>query len=438
MKIRKQEISAKDGEGSVVLIAEEPEDMWHLYNLVMKGDELTASTYRKVVSTSSTGSTRSQKKKITLTLKVETTHFDPIESLIRVKGVNINENRFVKIGAYHTIELEVGRKLALKKVCWDTIYMERLKMACDITKKADLAAIMLQPGLANICLITSHMTVVRCKIEKSIPRKRQGRSGHDKALKSFYNSVMRAVVQYINFDIVKCVLVASPGFFKNDFFQFVKENAIKEGFGVLNSNLSRFVLCHAASGHKHDLKNVLADEEIQRLVQDTQAADEVRVLREFFQVLNDDPNRAFYGYKHCVVANESKAIQSLLVTDSLFRASDIKTRREYVSLVETVRENGGQVYIFSSLHVSGEQLALVTGVAAILRFPMAEIEELNGGCFDQSSSSSSSSGESADEDDLNDLIDANSAASGTNVESGLAKSGGDRDAENAVDDLFSF
>ena len=63
MKIRKQEISAKDGEGSVMLTAEEPEDMWHLYNLVMQGDELTASTYRKVVSTSSTGSTRSQKKK---------------------------------------------------------------------------------------------------------------------------------------------------------------------------------------------------------------------------------------------------------------------------------------------------------------------------------------------------------------------------------------
>ena len=68
MKIRKQQISEKDGEGSVTLVAEEPEDMWHLYNLVMSGDELRASTYRKVVSTSSTGTTRSDKKKITLTL----------------------------------------------------------------------------------------------------------------------------------------------------------------------------------------------------------------------------------------------------------------------------------------------------------------------------------------------------------------------------------
>jgi protein pelota len=442
MKIRKQQISSKDGEGSVTLVAEEPEDMWHLYNLVMRGDELRASTYRKVVSTSSTGSTRSDKKKITLTLRVEATSFDPVEGVIRVKGVNVGENRWVKVGAYHTLELEAGRSFTLGKACWDTIYMERLKMACDVSRKADLAAVILQPGLAHVCLITSHMTVVRAKIEKSIPRKRQGRSGHDKAVGSFYGSVMRAIVHHVNFDIVKCVLVASPGFFKQDFLRYVRENAIKQDFRELNANLSRFVLCHAASGHKHDLKNVLADEDVQRQVQDTQAADEVRVLREFFRVLNDDPNRAFYGFKHCVMADEAKAIDSLLVTDSLFRAADVKTRREYVNLVESVRENGGQVYVFSSLHVSGEQLALVTGVAAILRFPMPDIELANGGLFDESSSSSSSSsssGESAGEDD-----DAAAAAGeaflrrGAASETGAAGGGADRAAEDAVDDLFSF
>ncbi len=31
--------------------------------------------------------------------------------------------------------------------------------------------------------------------------------------------------------------------------------------------------------------------------------------------------------------------------------------------------------IFSSLHVSGEQLALLSGVAAILRYPLPEIED---------------------------------------------------------------
>lgn len=35
------------------------------------------------------------------------------------------------------------------------------------------------------------------------------------------------------------------------------------------------------------------------------------------------------------------------------------------------------VQIFSSLHVSGEQLKQITGIAAILRFPMPELLELD-------------------------------------------------------------
>ena len=34
----------------------------------------------------------------------------------------------------------------------------------------------------------------------------------------------------------------------------------------------------------------------------------------------------------------------------------------YVNLVESVKKNGGKVFIFSSLHVTGEQLALYTGI----------------------------------------------------------------------------
>lgn len=43
---------------------------------------------------------------------------------------------------------------------------------------------------------------------------------------------------------------------------------------------------------------------------------------------------------------------SLLV---LSRCQDIALRKEYVELVENVKDSGGDVKIFSSLHVSGER-----------------------------------------------------------------------------------
>lgn len=77
----------------------------------------------------------------------------------------------------------------------------------------------------------------------------------------------------------------------------------------------------------------------------------------------------------------------------MFRCQDVNLRKEYVNLVESVKEFGGDVKIFSSLHVSGErkfiidyvlqfliyllllELEQLTGIAAILRFPMPELEE---------------------------------------------------------------
>lgn len=34
---------------------------------------------------------------------------------------------------------------------------------------------------------------------------------------------------------------------------------------------------------------------------------------------------------------------------------DVKQRKEYVELVENVRESGGEVKIFSSMHISGQR-----------------------------------------------------------------------------------
>lgn len=108
-------------------------------------------------------------------------------------------------------------------------------------------------------------------------------------------------------------------------------------------------------------------------------------------MLHTDQDRAYYGYKHVVAANANNAIETLLITDELFRNQDIATRRKYVDLVESVRDNGGTVRLFSSLHVSGEKLGQISGVAAILRFPMPEIDEADDG---------SDSDSDAEQDDL--------------------------------------
>jgi protein pelota len=376
MKLIKKNISAKDGSGSIILRPDLPEDLWHAYNLLQTSDLVRCTTLRKVINTSSTGSTTSNKVRTSITIKVNKVDFDPDSLQVRISGPNVEESKFVKMGAHHTLTLEIGRNFTIEKECWDQIFLDRIEEACNPDLAAEIAAIVMQPGLAHLCLVTGSITVTKARIDITIPKKRTGSSNHAKALKRFYEAVYQAVLRHVDFDQIKCVLCASPGYVKDDFYKYLCEESVRRDDRKLMENKSKFVLCKASSGHKHALEEVFSDESIMSKMTDTKIAKEVAALNRFMRMIDTDPDRAYYGYNHVQKANEELAIDTLLVTDDLFRSSEIAMRKKYVQLVESVRENGGIVYVFSSLHVSGAQLGQLSGVAAILRYPLPDLEQM--------------------------------------------------------------
>ena len=90
------------------------------------------------------------------------------------------------MGGFHTLDLELHRPFIIIKECWDIIHLERIQTACDVTKSADIAASVLQEGLAKVCLVTDNMTIVRQSIETNVPKKRRGTTtDHDKGASTF-------------------------------------------------------------------------------------------------------------------------------------------------------------------------------------------------------------------------------------------------------------
>jgi protein pelota len=377
MKIIKKNISAKDGSGSIMLRPENPEDLWHAYNLIQKGDLVRCTTVRKVVKESNTGSTTSSKKRLNLTIDIKKVDFDPDSQEVRLSGRVQSENDFVRMGAHHTLTLELNQNFGVEKTCWDQIYLDLIDEASNPDRQAEVAAIVMHSGLAHVCLVTGALTITKARIDVNIPKKRTGSSQNAKATKKFYEAVYQATLRHIDFSKVKVVLVGSPGFVKDDFFKYMQEESVRRDDRAIIENKAKFVLCKASNGHKYALEELFSDPAIMARMSDTKVAKEVDVLNKFMRMIDTDADRAYYGYNHIAKAHEQLAIDSLLVTDELFRASDVKTRRQYVELVESVRENGGKVYIFSSMHISGQQLQQVSGVAAILRYPLPDLDALD-------------------------------------------------------------
>ncbi|XP_004495545.1 protein PELOTA 1 isoform X1 [Cicer arietinum] len=377
MRIVRKDL-VRNGPGSVKMVPVDSDDLWYVYNLIAPGDSIMAVTIRKVLREAANGGRDAERVKLKLEIIVEDgVDYDKEGSVLRVRGKNILENEHVKIGAFHTLELELQRPFVLRKDVWDSYALEVLQQASDPGASADLAVVLMQEGLAHILLIGKSMTATRSRIETSIPRKHgPAIAGYERALNKFFENVLQAFLRHIDFSVVRCAVIASPGFTKDQFHRHLFLEAERKQLRPIIENKSRIILVHASSGYKHSLKEVLDAPNVMSVIKDTKAAQEVRILKEFYDMLSNDSARACYGAKHVEVANERLAVQTLLISDALFRNADIATRKKFVNLVNSVKDSGGSVHVFSSMHVSGEQLTQISGIAAILRFPLPDLEDI--------------------------------------------------------------
>lgn len=370
----------KDSSGSVTLVAEDKEDLFTLYNLIQKRDEIELKTMRNIKKAgkdSAKGSkAKSEKRLVRLRIDIEEIDFTPQDEVMRIRGKTTEAAEDVPVGTYHTAEIDFKYPFTLYKDDWDEIAFELINKSCSIDEKAEVGAVVLQEGVAHICLITENMTVLRSKIERSIPRKKRGdSSAHDKSLDKFYGLVASTLVRDLNVPKLKAIILASPGFNATGLFDKIFELAALNNDKETLQSKPKFVIAHSSTGFLQGLDEVLKSEEIQKKLSTTKFAKDVLLLDEFFKELNADESKAWYGPKECEKAINMGAVKNLLLTDTLFRSDSIAERKHYIELSDLVKNTGGEVTIFSSLHDSGIQLDQITGVAVILNYPVYDLDE---------------------------------------------------------------
>ncbi|GIJ99262.1 hypothetical protein Aspvir_001392 [Aspergillus viridinutans] len=388
------------GSGTVTLCPEEPEDMWHAYNLIRPGDLLRASAIRRVTTTHDTGTTTSSRVHLTLEIRVKSLDFDPQSSQLHVGGTIVNETPHTKVGQHHTLDLELNRNFTLEKeigangegVGWDSIAVQMLQDAVDESgkRRAEAVAVVMQEGLAHICFIGQFQTILKQKVEMSVPRKRQGGGGgdHDKGMSKFYQVTLDTLLRQMEFNTsatsltsnepVKPVLLASPGFVAAGFQKYIQSVA-STTTPALKRLLPSIVVVHSASGYLHSLAEVLQSPAVKTILADTKYARETKLMDDFLGHLRKESNKAVYGPREVESAVEQGAVGRgggvLIISNRLFRSQDVAERKRWVSLVDRVRDDeGGEVRVLSSDHESGRRLDGLGGVAALCTFPVVEEE----------------------------------------------------------------
>ncbi|KAH0613480.1 uncharacterized protein H6S33_005366 [Morchella sextelata] len=349
MKLIKKTIE-RDMTGSIILFPEEPEDMWHAFNLIRPGDRLRANAVRRVTLESKTGSTQSQRIQTVLTIQVDKVDFDAQAGQLHLNGRVCEENKHVAVGVHHTLDLELFRNFTVIKAEWDSVTLDMVRDACDAKERSEIGAVVLQEGLANVCFITDHMTILRQKVEVPVPRKRKGIvSNYEKGLEKFYEATYQSLLRHFDFTALKVILLASPGFVAEGLRDYIFATALRTDAKPVLVAKPKFVVVHCASGHIHSLNEVLKSPAVTAKLTDTKFARETRAVEKFFVMMNTDEARAWYGPREVARAVEKGAVGTLLVSNSLFRSNK-----------------------------SGIRLDGLGGIAAILTFPLEGLDEDSG------------------------------------------------------------
>ncbi|KAJ6783335.1 hypothetical protein PWT90_08686 [Aphanocladium album] len=381
MKLLSQKQFKDVEEEQVTLQPEEPEDMWHAYNLIVVGDRVRGHAVRKVnLTNGGTGATQSERVHVDLTIKVKSLFFDPAASSLRVSGTVCSENEYAPLGSHHTLDLEVDRPFTLIKAHgWDSVAREALTQGLGDDRNRATATIVMQEGLANICLITEFRTIFKARVDHVVPKKRDAAATQDAGIKKFYEKTLATLLRSIDFGAPRPLLLASPGFIATDFKEYIAQQGRDKSDKILTSVAKQATVIHSNSGHMHSLREVLKSPAVIAQMRDMNFTKEAQFMDNFFELLKRDDGRAWYGSHAVTKAIADGAVGPgggvLLINNSLFRSNDLAVRKQYVALVDKVKLDGGETRVLSSDHESGQRLKMLGDIAAILNYPMHDLDE---------------------------------------------------------------
>lgn len=108
----------------------------------------------------------------------------------------------------------------------------------------------------------------------------------------------------------------------------------------------------------------------------TKGREGAKMWEVFQRLITTEPDRCVYTPQYVCEALHYEAIDKLLVSDDVFRSTLISHRRFFNALCEKARQMGIDVFVLTTQHASGEQLSQMGGIAAILKFPVHELDEM--------------------------------------------------------------
>jgi len=331
MKIVEQDLKR----GMVKILVQGKEDCWHVYNVVEKGDYVSAFTYRSRKGESDKiRSKKEEKERVYLKIQVEDKEFQKFTDRLRIRG-RIVEG-VDEIGAYHTISVEPGMEIKIEKE-WKEWQLKRLREATKKHPKIVIVAI--DDEMATIAKVHEYGVEEVATIYSNRSGKMYG-NGDDK--REYFGQILTKIKS-----MSLPVVIVGPGFEKDAFIEFSK--------GELKNYFVDNVSHSGMAGVYEALRRGI----IEKVMKENRVAKEMKFVEEIMERIAKNEKVA-YGEEEVKKAVEMGAVDKLFILNSMVMEEE--------ELIKKAEEMGAEIEIINEWHEGGSRLASLGGIAAFLRY----------------------------------------------------------------------
>jgi protein pelota len=347
-------------QGFVKVVPDTPDDLWHLYNVIYKGDEVYAYTSRAIKSDSE-GSRPKSAERVSafMGVNVESVGWDRFLGKLRVHGLICHAPDIIPTGAHHTIAIGLNQQLTIVKKEWPKHLLDRLTQASESEKPLLIVSI----DDEGFAIAETKQYGVEMKVEERI--RLPGKHEADKRVEGT-KAYFRKAVTTLNMlwsQNHNPIVIIGTGFVKNDFARYLADEA-------KDMNKSLADIKSVNNGGTAGIYEALRSGVLLKTTNQLRIVEETEAIEEVMKRLGKGEGTITYGLTGVEEAVQMGAIEKLIVADTALRDADEEHRLKLETIMRDVERQNAKVTVISTEHEAGSKLLSLGGMAALLRFPI--------------------------------------------------------------------
>jgi protein pelota len=335
--------------GEIKVIAENMDDIWHLYNIIEEEDLVRGLTFRTdEVKDDKIRSKKSEKKRMMLGIRVKEVKFHEFSDRLRIHGT-IEEGP-QDLGSFHTLNIEADKmdKITIVKEEWKSYQIERLEDAVKLSKQPILTFVSIDDDKATIAVLRQSGVQWIADIDSH----RSGKMFESVNTEKEYFGEIVSVVKNKKTENSPVVIVG-PGFTKEHFVKYGREK---------HPNIFEKCIVHGTGNSgMNGVQEAIKTGIIEQVTKENRVVYETKLVENLFEEIKKD-GLATYGFAEVENALNSGAVERLLISDVLIRTAKGE------SLARLARKQNSDFTIINTMHEAGKKIDGIGGIGALLRF----------------------------------------------------------------------